>query len=69
MEIDSFCFKENCKHFYTSAKTGYNLNEAFEYLINDVLSRVKPEEIGGRKRKRKIIELSEQKEKKKKGCI
>ena len=64
-QIDAYCAKEHCKHFYTSAKTGYNLDEVFECLINSVLSKVKLEEGGGRKGKR--IEISDQKEKKEKG--
>jgi small GTP-binding protein len=70
LEIDSYCAKEHCKHFYTSAKTGYNLEEVFECLINSVLSKVKPEEGGGSKRRGKRIEISDQQEKKKEkgGC-
>jgi small GTP-binding protein len=66
-EIDAYCAKEHCKHFLTSAKTGYNLDEAFDCLINSVLTKVKPEEGGGSKRRGKRIEISEQKEKKEKG--
>ena len=69
-EIDSYCVKEKCKHFYTSAKTGFQLDEAFETLINSVLNKVNSssgETIG--KRKGKKLEISEQKVKKeKKGC-
>ena len=67
--IEAYCSKENCKHFYTSAKTGYNLDDAFESLINTVLNRVCSGPEGGVKRKGKKLEIGEQKkEKDKKGC-
>ena len=68
--IDSYCAKENCKHFYTSAKTGFNLDEAFESLINSVLTKINSGNDGGvNKRRGKKLEISEQKkEKEKKGC-
>ena len=63
-EINAYCAKENCKHFYTSAKTGYNLDEAFESLINSVLNKVNSNgESGNPKRRGKRIEISEQKKK------
>ena len=64
-EIDSYCAKENCKHFYTSAKTKYQVDEAFESLIRSVLNKVKPSG-GGAKRKGKTLEISEAKKKKQK---
>ena len=68
-EIDSYCAKENCKHFYTSAKTRFQVDEAFESLIKSVLNKVKPSG-GGRKRKGKTLEISEAKKKKeKKKCF
>jgi small GTP-binding protein len=70
-EIDSYCAKEKCKHFYTSAKTGFQLDEVFETLINSVLNKVNSSSGGGTigKRKGKKLEISEQKVKKeKKGC-
>jgi len=69
--IDSYCAKENCKHFYTSAKTGFNLDEAFESLINSVLTKINSstDSSGVNKRRGKKLEISEQKkEKEKKGC-
>ena len=67
--INSYCSKENCKHLYTSAKTGYNLEDVFESLINSVLSRVTSSPEGGVRKKGKKLEISEQKiEKDKKGC-
>ena len=41
-EIDSYCSKQNCKHFYTSAKTGFQLDDTFDSLINSVLNKIKP---------------------------
>ena len=69
-EVNAYCAKENCKHFYTSAKTGYNLEDAFESLINSVLIKVNSSWEGlSAKRRRKRIEISEQKmEKEKKKC-
>ena len=64
-EIDSYCAKENCKHFYTSAKTRFQVDEAFESLIKSVLNKVKPSG-GGPKRKGKTLEISEAKKKKEK---
>ena len=68
--IDSYCAKENCKHFYTSAKTGFNLDEVFESLINSVLSKINLGADGDvNKRKGKTIKISEQKEEKeRRGC-
>ena len=43
-EIKDFCDKEYCDHFYTSAKNGYNLEKAFERLINNVVPKEFPEE-------------------------
>lgn len=68
-EIDPYCAKEGCKHFYTSAKTGYNLNDAFNSLMNSVLNKVKPGEGNtgtkrGRGKKLVVEEKSEQKKKK-----
>ena len=64
-EIDSYCAKENCKHFYTSAKTRFQVDEAFESLLRSVLNKVKPSG-GGPKRKGKTLEISEAKKKKEK---
>ena len=67
-EINAYCSKMHCKHMYTSAKTGYNLDEAFDSLIKEVLNKVGSSKEGGVKRKGKRIEISEQKVDKKKGC-
>ena len=63
--IDSYCAKENCKHFYTSAKTGYQVDDAFDNLIRSVLNKVKSSG-GGPKRKGKALDIAEQKENNKK---
>ena len=68
-EIDPYCAQQHCKHFYTSAKTAFNLDVAFESLINSVLNKVKPGSGGGsNKRGRKLVVAKESKEEKKKGC-
>ena len=69
-EINSYCVKEKCRHFYTSAKTGFQLDEVFETLINSVLNKVNSSTEGAvGKRRGKKLEISEQKVKKeKKGC-
>jgi len=64
-EINAYCAKENCKHFYTSAKTRFQVDEAFDSLIKSVLNKVKPSG-GGPKRKGKTLEIGEQKKKEKK---
>ena len=68
-QVNSYCQQENCKHFYTSAKTGYNLNDTFTCLIDSVLKKIENESSGGnrkgRGRKLEIKEQTEVKEKKK----
>ena len=67
-EIDAYCNKENCKHFYTSAKTRYQVEDTFDFLIKSVLNKIKPSG-SGPKRKGKNLEISETKKKdKKKFC-
>ena len=69
--IESYCAKEKCKHFYTSAKTGFNLDEAFDSLINSVLGKVNSSAGGmtGRKKGKKLeIAAATQKKDKDKGC-
>ena len=69
-EINAYCAKENCKHFYTSAKTRYQIDDVFDSLIKSVLNKVKPSATGGPKRKGKTLEIGQQqkKEKKSKFC-
>ena len=69
-EIDSYCSQEKCKHFFTSAKTGYGLDNAFSTLIQSVLDKVKPTGVvSGRKGKKlKVEEAKEDKQKKKGFC-
>ena len=64
-EIENYCAKENCKHFYTSAKTRFQVDDAFESLIKSVINKSKPSGGGGAKRKGKKLEISEQQSKKK----
>ena len=69
-EIDPYCSQQNCKHFYTSAKTGFQLDNTFESLINSVLNKVKPGGGGNvrSKKGKKLVVAKDNKEEKKKGC-
>ena len=69
-KIQDYCTNQNCKHFYTSAKTRYNVDEVFECLITSVLNKLKQSSgLGSTKKRGRRIEISEQKEiKKKKKC-
>ena len=67
-EIDSYCSKQNCKHFYTSAKTGFQLDDTFDSLINSVLNKIKPtkgQKGGGNRKKLEISEHTKKKRQKK----
>ena len=39
-KINAFCAQHKCKHFYVSSKTGFNIDETFEYLMSSVLKKV-----------------------------
>ena len=68
-KVDNYCAQQKCKHFYTSAKTGFNLNDAFDSLINSVLKKVMGGNTAGVKKKRNHISIKEQtKPKKEGGC-
>ena len=68
-EIDSYCSQEKCKHFFTSAKTGYGLDNTFSTLIQSVLDKVKPTgAVSGRKGKKLKVEEVKEDKQKKKGC-
>ena len=69
-QVEAYCKQEQCKHFYTSAKTGYNLDETFDCLITSVLKKVLSSNTGGNKKGRgRKLEIKEQaKPKDKKGC-
>jgi len=56
-KVDNYCEKQKCKHFYTSAKTGFNLNDAFDSLINSVLKRVMGGNTVGVKKKGKLSDV------------
>jgi len=68
--VESYCQQENCNHFYTSAKTSFNLEEAFNTLITAVLKKVtKNQNEGNRKGRGRKLEIKEQEEtKEKKKC-
>ena len=38
-EIEKFCQEEKLKVFFTSAKNGLNIDEAFEHIINQVIKK------------------------------
>ena len=70
-QVEEYCQQEKCKHFYTSAKTGFNLDEAFDTLINTALKKVLESNTGGgnkRGRGRKLEIKDQSKPKDKKGC-
>ena len=68
-KVDNYCAQQKCKHFYTSAKTGFNLNDAFDSLINSVLKKVMGGNTAGVKKKGKQLSIKEQtKPKKEGGC-
>ena len=68
--VDSYCRQENCSHFYTSAKTNFNLEDAFNTLITAVLKKVtKNQNEGSRRGRGRKLEIKEQEEPKdKKKC-
>ena len=68
--VNEYCQKKGCKHFYTSAKTGFNLDETFDFLTKSVCDKLK-QTTGGvsTKRKGRHIEIADtKKQKEKKGC-
>ena len=68
-EIDSYCRSQNCRHFFSSAKTGFQVDDVFNSLITSVLNKVKSGKINTRKGRR--LEIGEDKEEKKEskgGC-
>ena len=67
--VDSYCKQENCQHFYTSAKTGYNVDEAFDCLITSVLKKLENSNTGNKKGRGRKLDIKEQaKPKEKKKC-
>lgn len=65
--INQFCSKYNCKHFFTSAKSGKNVDEAFQVLINYMKENCKSKTQSNRGLKIDKNNLIE-KNNKKKGC-
>ena len=67
--VNEYIKKENCKIFYTSCKTGYNVEEAFDTLIKSVLKYVQDNNIVTNKRAGKKLEIRQQVQPvEKKGC-
>ena len=71
-QLNEYCSRENCKYFYTSAKTGYNVENTFDYLIKKVLADIgnNPAFINKKKsgRRLEIKEHEDNPKDKKKGC-
>jgi small GTP-binding protein len=64
--VNEYCSRKGCKHFYTSAKTGFNLEEAFDTLTNNICSKLNKSS-GGKKGRQ--LQISDTKKKKdQKGC-
>ena len=67
--VDDYIKQENVRHFFTSAKSGENVAETFDCLINLVLENLKPEQRKGGKGKLVIAaDKKDTGEKKKKCC-
>ena len=68
--VDIYCNQVKCQHFYVSDKSGYNINEAFDCLINSVLKSVMSSNNEGNKGKRgrKLDNKEQIEQKNKKGC-
>jgi small GTP-binding protein len=64
--VNEYCSRKGCKHFYTSAKTGFNLEEAFDTLTNNICSKLNKSSGGKKGRQLQISDTK--KEKDKKGC-
>ena len=68
-QVNEYVAKENCKIFYTSCKTGYNVKEVFDTLIKSVLKYVQDNNIVTNKRAGKKLEIRQQVQPvEKKGC-
>lgn len=63
--VDAYCQQEKITHFYTSAKSGDGLNETFDYIVKEILSKQKFDAPGKKKGGIKLAEDTQKKEKKK----
>ena len=69
IQINEYCKKEKCKYFYTSAKTGFSIEETFNTLINNVLQNIENINIKMNKNKGRKLEIKDvEKPVQKKGC-
>ena len=57
-EIEEFRQEEGFEHFFTSAKSGFNVKEAFDSLIETVLKNVDKNKIVSKKRKVRKLEIT-----------
>lgn len=53
-EVERVCYEENLKVYFTSAKSGVNIDEAFEHIINVIIKESQSKEIGLEDNKEKI---------------
>jgi Ras-related protein Rab-21 len=67
-QVKEYIKQFKCQHFFTSAKSGYNVNETFQSLINSVLDKVKPGSGPSKKKGINIVDNSKDKKNKKGGC-
>ena len=70
--VNDYCQKERCQHFYTSAKTGFNVDDVFDSLIKKVLDNIEKNPDIVNKKKGRRLEITahedEPKQKKRKCC-
>ena len=66
-EGEEYAKNKNIKLFEVSAKEGTNVNEAFEYLVRDILNNFSPNE-NFKKRQSKILSIPIELPKKKHSC-
>jgi small GTP-binding protein len=67
-DIQKFCNKNNYKFFTTSAATGENINECFEYIINEAYKNKSQKLLNNNKDNVQIITLKKLSIKRKTNC-
>ena len=65
--VDAYCQQEKVTHFYTSAKSGDGLNETFDFIIKEILSKQK-DNTKGKKKGGLVLENADKTKEKKKCC-
>ena len=68
--VESYCNEVKCLHLFISAKTGDNIKEAFDYLINNAIIEtfLTSDQIIGKRRGRKLEIPNKNDKKEKKNC-